>query len=93
VGHHWRTKCALSGNQGGDGNGLAELASVTEGGDKPASDGEVDGAADAGATDESDVSESESAAPPPFDTSVKWPATVEGEGSSILRTVKRGIGG
>lgn len=31
VGHHWRTKCALSGYQGGEGNGLAPIACV-EGG-------------------------------------------------------------
>lgn len=31
VGHHWRTKCALSGNQGGEGNGLSALACVEDG--------------------------------------------------------------
>lgn len=28
VGHHWRTKCALSGSQLGEGNGLVESADV-----------------------------------------------------------------
>ena len=45
VGHHWRTKWALSGNQDGEGNGLAELAGVVGGGVKPKAEAVTDAAA------------------------------------------------
>jgi hypothetical protein len=95
VGHHWRTKCALSGNQGGEGNGLAELAGVVEGGVEPKVGGKVDTAVNIGveATIDSDTSGSAMASSVLFDTSGKLSVAAEALGSPELGAAKRGIQG